>query len=169
MSVDIAPISAGHIDGYREAVGSVAAERRYLALTEAPPLDGCRAFVLGNIGSGNPHFVALERSRVIGWCDIVRKPHGMLRHSGTLGMGVIASHRGRGIGGRLLAETLGAAKVAKMVRVELTVYASNTAAKALYEQAGFALEGVMRNYTIIDGRPTDALLMAIADLTARAA
>ena len=42
-------------------------------------------------------------------------------HNGVLGMGLLPPFRGRGIGKRLIAQALGAAKAFGLQRVELTV------------------------------------------------
>jgi putative acetyltransferase len=44
--------------------------------------------------------------------------------------------------------------------VELEVYASNTAAIALYRRRGFEIEGVKRGIRILDGRVEDVVCMA---------
>ncbi|SDI77372.1 Acetyltransferase (GNAT) family protein [Ferrimonas sediminum] len=45
-------------------------------------------------------------------------------------------------------------------RIELEVYADNSAALALYRKQGFEQEGRARKYAFRDGRYVDALLMA---------
>jgi ribosomal protein S18 acetylase RimI-like enzyme len=97
---------------------------------------------------------------VVGWCDVNPKTHESLRHSGVLGMGVAASHRGQGLGSALLHATLEAASARGITRIELVVRADNAAAIALYERHGFELEGRLRNYMIVDGAAYDALAMA---------
>ena len=57
----IAPIAPEHIESFQRAIDSVARERKFLTLLEALPLPQTREFVLNNIQSGNPQFVALER------------------------------------------------------------------------------------------------------------
>ena len=163
MGIDVVPIAANHIEGFRAVLDLVANERRYLAMTEAPPLESVRDFVLANIDKGNPHVVAIDHGRVVGWCDITRKSRGVLQHSGVLGMGLLPSHRGLGIGKRLLARALASAWSSAFTRVELTVYEENAAAIALYESLGFEREGLMRNYALIDGLYRHAFLMAIID------
>ena len=46
--IQILPIAEEHIESYHQCLDSVARERMYLALVEAPPLDSTRAFVLSN-------------------------------------------------------------------------------------------------------------------------
>jgi ribosomal protein S18 acetylase RimI-like enzyme len=160
MAVEIAPIERRHIAGFRELLDGVARERRWLAFLEAPPPDRVRRFVLNGLRNGMAQFVAVDDGRVVGWCDVNPKTHETLRHSGVLGMGVAASHRGQGVGSALLRATLEAASARGIRRVELIVRDDNTAAIALYERHGFELEGRLRDYIIVDGRAYDALQMA---------
>jgi ribosomal protein S18 acetylase RimI-like enzyme len=158
--MDIVPIKREHIAGFREVLDGVARERRYLAFLEAPPLAGVRRFVLNGLRNGMTQFVAVDDGRVVAWCDVSPKTHATLRHSGVLGMGVAASHRGRGVGSALLQATLAAATSKGIRRIELIVRADNAAAIALYERRGFELEGRLRDYLVVDGRAYDALQMA---------
>jgi RimJ/RimL family protein N-acetyltransferase len=154
-------ISEEHIEGFRHALDSVARERRYLALFEAPPLRDVRAFVLYNIQAGIPQFVALEEANVVGWCDVLPKPQPAFRHTGVLGMGVVAAWRGRGIGSRLLQVALQAAWQREMTRLELTVRVDNERARRLYERFGFKVEGRCRRHMLMNGRYEDGYLMAL--------
>ena len=161
MAVEIVPIERRHIAGFREVLDGVARERRWLAFLEAPPLPRIRSFVLNGLRTGMTQFVAVDDGRVVGWCDVNPKTHETLRHSGVLGMGVAASHRGQGLGSALLRATLEAASARGITRVELVVRADNVAAIALYERQGFELEGRLRDYMIVDGVAHDALAMAL--------
>jgi len=161
MAVEIVPIERRHIAGFREVLDGVARERRWLAFLEAPPLPRIRSFVLNGLRTGMTQFVAVDDGRVVGWCDVNPKTHETLRHSGVLGMGVAASHRGQGLGSALLRATLEAAFARGITRVELVVRADNAAAIALYERHGFELEGRLRAYLIVDGAGYDALAMAL--------
>ena len=160
MAVEIVPIERRHIAGFREVLDGVARERRWLAFLEAPPLPRIRSFVLNGLRTGMTQFVAVDDGRVVGWCDVNPKTHESLRHSGVLGMGVAASHRGQGLGSALLRATLEAASARGITRVELVVRADNVAAITLYERHGFELEGRLRDYMIVDGAAYDALAMA---------
>jgi ribosomal protein S18 acetylase RimI-like enzyme len=161
MAVEIVPIERRHIVGFREVLDGVARERRWLAFLEAPPLPRIRSFVLNGLRNGMAQFVAVDDGRVLGWCDVNPKTHESLRHSGVLGMGVAASHRGQGLGSALLRATLEAASARGITRIELVVRADNAAAIALYERHGFELEGRLRDYMIVDGVAHDALAMAL--------
>jgi RimJ/RimL family protein N-acetyltransferase len=160
MPIEIVPTQRRHVAGFREVLDGVARERRYLAFLEAPPADRVRRFVLNNLKSGAAQFVALDGERVVGWCDVTPKGQETLRHSGTLGMGVAATHRGRGLGTRLLQTTLDAAAANGLNRVELMVRTDNATAIALYKRFGFDTEGTLRRYLQVDGAWHDALLMA---------
>jgi RimJ/RimL family protein N-acetyltransferase len=161
MSWSVAPIAEEHIEGYWSAVDSVAREREYLAFVEGPPLEASRAFVLRNLRENRPHFVALHEGSVVGWCDIASLDRPVFAHSGVLGMGVVAAHRGRGIGGALIRAALGKAAATGLTRIELTVREPNLRARALYEKLGFAVEGVKRDAVRIDGRRENLVCMAL--------
>jgi RimJ/RimL family protein N-acetyltransferase len=160
MAWQVVPLEAHHIAGFHDVLDGVARERRWLAFLEAPPPARMRRFVLDNLRLGAVHYVALEDGQVIGWCDVTPKAHAALRHSGTLGMGIAATHRGRGIGTALLGATTAGAFARGLERIELIVRADNVAAIALYRRAGFVQEGLLRRYLIVDGVACDALQMA---------
>ena len=157
----IVPIAEEHIAGFHAAVDSVARQRRYLAMLEAPPLEESAEFVRNNIRKGHPQFVALAEGRVVAWCDITPDWRQTLAHSGVLGIGVLESHRGFGIGPALLRAALEQAKKAGLKRVELTVREDNLRAKSLYELAGFITEGVKRKAALFDGKYYDLILMSV--------
>jgi len=157
----VVPIAEEHIEGFRAALDSVARELKYLAFLEAPPPADVRQFVLQNIASGAPHFVAVAEANVVGWCDVAPKPRPTLAHSGILGMGVISEYRRQGIGRALLNAALTAAKARSMKRIELTVRVDNDPARRLYESCGFVVEGLCRRHMLVDGEFKDSWLMAL--------
>jgi ribosomal protein S18 acetylase RimI-like enzyme len=160
MPVEIVPIERRHIAGFRDVLDAVAREQRYLAMVEAPSLTQVRRFVLTGLRDGMVQFVAVDDGRVVGWCDVRPKPRELTRHSGVLGMGIAASHRGIGIGSRLLDATLAVAIAGGLTRIELHVLVDNEPAIALYRRFGFETEGTCRHYLRQDGTYRDALLMA---------
>ena len=65
------------------------------------------------------------------------------------------------MGKALLAELVQAAdQWLDIRRLELTVFADNAAAIALYSKLGFEVEGTYRKYAFREGRYVDALSMA---------
>jgi RimJ/RimL family protein N-acetyltransferase len=163
MTIDVAPIAPEHIESYWRALDIVARERRYLTLHEAFPLPETRAFVLSLMEKGDPMHVAVANGEVVGWCDIQRHPFSAHSHRGTLGIGVIPDYRGRGIGARLMDQTLKQAFAAGFIRIELNVRADNLRAVRLYERAGFVREGMLRDAVFVDGDFHDAIAMALID------
>jgi RimJ/RimL family protein N-acetyltransferase len=161
MSVEIRPGRVDDIAGAHACLDAVARERRYLALFEAPPLGRSRSWWEGLIEKGQPFLVAVDGERVIGWCDISPAQWPALRHGGTLGMGLLPEHRGRGIGRRLLVAALEAARRCGLERVGLDVFAGNTRARRLYENCGFLVEGVHQRYAKLDEGYEDSVIMAL--------
>ncbi len=151
------------IGGYWRALDAVARERRYLTLLEAFPLPQTREFVLRLMDKGDPMFVALANREVVGWCDIQRHPFAAHAHRGTLGTGMIADYRSRGVGSRLIDRTLQHAFANGFVRVEFNVRADNLRALGLYQKFGFVREGVVRDAVFVDGEYHDAIAMALVD------
>jgi ribosomal protein S18 acetylase RimI-like enzyme len=129
-------------------------------MLEAPSFARTRRFVLDSLKAGAVHVVAVSDGAVIGWCDLRPKQAPTLRHSAVLGMGIVATHRGQGIGSRLLASTLELARARGIHRAELIVRLDNTAAIRLYRRFGFVDEGTCLQYMRIDDVDYDALLMA---------
>jgi RimJ/RimL family protein N-acetyltransferase len=161
MSYQIRSIAEQDIEGFRAVLDSVARERRFLSFLEAPSLDQMRAFVLKNIADGLPEFVVLDDAQVVGWCDILPNTRKTVQlHCGTLGMGLLPSYRGRGIGRALIRRTMDAALAFGLTRIELTVRESNVNAIALYEAVGFETEGLHRNAVRIEGRYDNVISMA---------
>lgn len=76
-------------------------------------------------------------------------------------MGVAREYRGRGIGRKLIAATLAAARDTGLEKIELSVYASNDVAITLYRSLGFLEEGRKVIGRLVDGRYDDVVLMAL--------
>jgi ribosomal protein S18 acetylase RimI-like enzyme len=157
----ILPIAVEHVSGFREALGSVARERTYLALIDAPPLEWAIDFVGNNIKKGYAQFIALEEGHVVGWCDIIPSARPGFGHSGSVGMGVLQGWRQQGLGKKLLEACIQKSIENGLTRIELEVYASNTNAIALYRRLGFVEEGLKRRARFLDGKYQDLLIMAL--------
>jgi ribosomal protein S18 acetylase RimI-like enzyme len=160
-SVEIVPITQDHIESFHRSLDFVARERRYLAFLEAPPFESTQAFVLNNIEQGYPQLVAVSAGQVVGWCDVVPNPRPIFAHVGLLGMAVLPEFRRQGLGGRLIRQTLDAARKFGLRRVELTVRESNTVAIELYRKIGFTTEGLHRDRIRLDGAYENQMFMGL--------
>ncbi len=76
-------------------------------------------------------------------------------------MGLLESHRGQGLGTRLLQSALEHAKKIGLEKVELSVYSENLAAIALYKKIGFQQIGFINNYRKLENRYFDCIEMEI--------
>jgi RimJ/RimL family protein N-acetyltransferase len=162
MTYQIVPITEEHISGFRAAVDAVARERRYLAFLEAPPLENVTRFVLDNIEHGYPQFVVVSADIVVGWCDVLpNRARVIYSHCGTLGVGLLPDFRGKGIGRKLMGQTIDAAFAFGLTRIELTVREENVNAIALYKSLGFEIEGLHRNAVRIEGQYENLYSMAL--------
>jgi ribosomal protein S18 acetylase RimI-like enzyme len=157
--VVVRPIALTDIGSYAECVAEVIAERDYLAWQERFPIDETARFVAHNIRVGNPQFVADDDGRIVGWCDIMRSTVPVHLHCGSLGMGMLAPYRERGLGTRLIIAALSAAREVGIERVDLVVYARNTRAAALYRKVGFRDVGKRTRGKKLGDKYDDELLM----------
>ncbi len=129
-------------------------------MVRAPPLEEVRTFVERVVTSGLVQIFAVEDGAVVGWCDVLPRRSPGQEHVGAVGMGVLASHRGRGLGRRLMEAMLEGAERTGLTRVELEVWASNVAAIRLYRAMGFEVEGRRRSARFLDDSWDDLVIMA---------
>jgi ribosomal protein S18 acetylase RimI-like enzyme len=158
---EILPITEEYIESFRSAVGSVARERKYLAFLDEPTIEMSRMFVEENLQGDWPHFVALSEGKVVGWCDITSLHRPVFSHAGSLGIGVLSSWRGQGIGEALMRAAIKKAQSRGLTRIELTVREHNKPAIALYKKLGFQIEGLHRNAVRIDNEYENHISMAL--------
>ncbi len=161
MKISITPIAESDITSFRECLDMVARERKFLAMLEAPSLDHVRDFVNENIAKNIPQFVAREKNRVIGWCDILPAWHQTLQHCGALGMGILTPYRGQGIGHQLFDACRSHAVECGITRVELEARADNLHAIGFYKKLGFEYEGTKRHGMKVDGQYIDTIVMGL--------
>jgi ribosomal protein S18 acetylase RimI-like enzyme len=163
--VRFVPTAEHYAEGFNAAVDAVARERRYIGFVEGPSLESTREFVRSILAGAGVQILAVSTDdTVVGWCDIVRNPHEGFRHVGRLGMAFLPEYRGRGLGRRLVAQTIRAAHQIGIERVELEVFASNKRAIAFYEAAGFAIEGIKSHARKLDGQYDDNIFMALLSI-----
>ncbi len=130
------------------AVPSLEDERDWILRTEISE----RVFIL----------LAVHGESVVGILDLSAGERPDNRHTGRFGMSVARRWRGRGIGRKLLAAAIEAAREwPGFCRIELECVAWNAAGIRLYESLGFVLEARKTKAINLRGRPEDMLLMAL--------
>jgi ribosomal protein S18 acetylase RimI-like enzyme len=161
--VHIRPIQKEDALELRKVLDAVSRERRYLGRLEAPPEDRFCAFIESIVESGHSQFVGEEDGQIIGWCDALPGTASTgTAHVGHLGMGVLKTFRGKGLGRRLAEATIEKARALGLEKIELSVYSSNDAAIALYRNLGFREEGRKVRGRLVDGIYDDVILMGLA-------
>lgn len=160
MTIELRDALPSDLAGCHRCLDAVAREGRWLSRLGAPPLERYAAFVAGLREANAPQVVAVDRE-VVGWCDIAPDASPVRAHVGSLGMGLLASHRGFGLGQRLLTLALQRARQRGLERVTLSVLHDNAPARALYERLGFQIEGRRRRDWKRDGTYRDSILMAL--------
>lgn len=162
MSVRITYVKPSCVESLHAAFDAVARERRYFLATRAPEQAELRRIIASAVARRLPFFVAMEQGRVVGWITIDVVESEARRHCGVLGMGVLKSHRGRGIGSRLLSRGIAHAfEGGRISRVQLEVFRDNTAAVAFYAGSGFRIEGIAKGAFRLQGRYKDVIQMAL--------
>lgn len=116
---------------------------------------------LKNTPDGQHMMVACIDERIVGQCFVALNTPARRRHTATFGLGVDVHHRGKGVASAMLAAIIDLCDNWLQVdRLELTVYADNAAAIALYEKYGFVTEGRGVRFAMRQGVQVDALFMA---------
>ena len=105
--------------------------------------------------------VALQAEQVVGLANLMDM--GRVRRSHAVGLAIaVAKHaQGQGVGTALMRGlTDYADQWGHILRIELTVFADNARAIALYERFGFEHEGRHKGYALRHGQYSDVLSMA---------
>jgi putative acetyltransferase len=105
--------------------------------------------------------VAERDGAVVGNAGLHPFPQLRRRHAAGLGIVVAREAQGQGVGSALMQALVDYAdRWVQILRIELTVFADNARAIALYERFGFVPEGTHRAYALRDGAYVDCLSMA---------
>jgi RimJ/RimL family protein N-acetyltransferase len=159
--VEVRPAGPQDARSFLEAFRSVAAERRFIQTEEvSQTVRQFRKRFRRSVTSEWADLVAVAGGNVIGSISIRRDAHPATRHTASIGMFVIASWRGRGVGTALMHGALRWARDAGVERVELSVYPHNKAAIALYRAFGFVEEGRLVRHAKKSYGYEDEILMA---------
>jgi GNAT superfamily N-acetyltransferase len=151
--------TAADVDAVIEIIWQVAAEQRWIGaeipFDRAARRVGLTRFVDEDTGA---LVVADHQGRVVGHLTVDLAPYGV----GHLAMAIVEGWRGQGLGRRLLDEGIGWARQAGAHKMFLEAWPDNHPALALYESAGFVVEGRKRaHYRRRNGQRWDSVLMGL--------
>ncbi|MBV8198471.1 MAG: N-acetyltransferase [Candidatus Eremiobacteraeota bacterium] len=104
--------------------------------------------------------VATDSDRVLGWASLNPFSH-RCAHANVadLSVYVARTHRGQGVGYRLLTELAEEAKRGGFHKIVLHALDENEHGKRLYRKARFEEVGVFKQHGLIDGRFADVIAM----------
>ncbi len=114
------------------------------------------AVCAGTDGSPAWALVAADDGRIDGFVVASR----VLDEASILSIAVVPRQQRNGLGRSLLLAAIARAEREGAVRCLLEVRETNAAARRLYTEIGFALDGVRKNYYPREGGREDALLMS---------
>ncbi len=86
-------------------------------------------------------WVAREAGEIVGHVDLRARGEPSTSHRALLGIGILAAHRGRGLGKQLMAVAIDWARTQPLAWIDLATFSDNTAALALYRKLGFVETG----------------------------
>ena len=104
--------------------------------------------------------VAEEDNRLVGYLMAIGGTVERKKHAAYLVIGLIETHRGKGIGTKLFQTLSEWAAEKNISRLELTVVTENDAGVSLYKKCGFEVEGTKRHSLVIDGTFYDEYYMS---------
>ncbi|MGL4696361.1 GNAT family N-acetyltransferase [Enterococcus larvae] len=106
-------------------------------------------------------FVALDDDgRISGYIQAERNRPKKIKHSAYIVIGLLEKMQRKGIGTAFFEELVRWAEKEQVTRLELTVITENTGAVALYEKAGFEIEGTKRRAIFQNGAYMNEYYMA---------
>lgn len=136
-------------------------------ITEAdefsPTVEAESRFIREMARATNSIFLVAEvDEHIVGQLTLEGGKRRNVKHAAVLGITVAQAWRGRGIGRRLLAQSIRWARGSGVIsRIELHVFVRNERAVRLYQEFGFVVEGRRREAVIRDGEYLDDWVMGL--------
>lgn len=151
----------GYIESYRLVLSHVAAEKKYLGITEAFPPEETYRFMKNCIEKGYPcYFLLNQQNEVVGWCDICTRDE-KKKEIGCIGIGLEKTYRGKGYGKKLLSYALIGAGLYGFTSLTLEVLETNQRAIQLYRSFGFTIVEKKKNALKLEEEMKNVLVMKL--------
>jgi RimJ/RimL family protein N-acetyltransferase len=164
MNYTIAHAEPGDAEGLVRFVKALGDEglSTLMRITTIPSLEEELEFIerIGKEESSAFWVVRDAGGEVVGSLNLFGQTHPQRRHSAGFGLSLLAAHRGKGLGTRLINEMLDWAGKAGLARVELEVLSNNSGAVKLYRRMGFVEEGRKVGAVRLDAGEVDLIQMA---------
>jgi len=162
MNFSIRAIRLEDAAAYHSLVDEIKDEGKYLFSTLRFSLEATKEYIRHHEEVSNPVWGAFDdQGTLLGWIDFNRGGFSEIAHTATLGMGIKKEFRGQGVGGALMDACVASARSLGIEKLELEVFASNTAARALYIKKGFFEEGVRLKKRKFGDRYDDLVCMGL--------
>ena len=124
-------------------------------------LDEQAAEIESMINDGNSAIIVAEDGEEpVGYLSAFGRSQNRVRHIVTIGIAILQSHVGMGIGTMLFKEMEAWARKHNKHRLELTVMENNPSAYGLYRKMGFEVEGTKKDSLFIDGKYINDIYMS---------
>ena len=105
--------------------------------------------------------VAESGGKIVGSADVSRGRHRKSRHVGELGIALRKEWRGVGLGRAMMEAMIEWACSARLRKLFLEVFSTNTRAIRLYRGLGFIEEGRLKGQVVLRGKEADVLVMSL--------
>ena len=113
------------------------------------------------INDGNSTIIVAEdKEELVGYLGAFSRSQNRVKHIVTIGIAILQSHVGMGIGTMFFKEMEAWAKEHNKHRLELTVMDNNPSAYALYRKMGFEVEGVKKDSLFVNGEYINDIYMS---------
>lgn len=104
--------------------------------------------------------IAEDGEELVGYLSAFSRSQKRVQHIVTIGIAILQTHVGKGVGTMLFKELETWAKEHNKHRLELTVMENNPSAFALYRKMGFEVEGVKKDSLLINGEYINDIYMS---------
>jgi len=129
---------------------------------DAPTLEQEVEFIRSYLVPDNSTLlVAVRDGAIVGMVSLKGETLQEESHVGTFAISVARAARGQGIGTALIDALVAWAPAHGITRIQGFAWTNNPGSIRLYERLGFEREGLMRRAIVTDGRPVDAVVLAM--------